>query len=192
MEKSYWNKRYGALNTPWDIGYPSPAITNYLDQINSFEKKILIPGAGNAHEAEYAFKNGFNNTFVLDFASKPLELFEKRNPFFPKDQLLYADFFKHSGSYDLIIEQTFFCALPIHKRKDYVKKMHSLLTPKGKLIGLLFNTQFEKTGPPFGGLKEDYIQLFTPFFNIVTLETCYNSITPRNGNELFFIFENKT
>ncbi|MBX2846521.1 MAG: hypothetical protein KTR13_09960, partial [Saprospiraceae bacterium] len=42
---------------------------------------------------------------------------------------------------------------------------------------------------PFGGSKEEYLSYFEPHFNIKTFEKAYNSILPRQGNELFGIFE---
>ena len=69
--------------------------------------------------------------------------------------------------------------------------MKSLLNPKGRIIGLLFQFPLTEAGPPFGGSKEEYISLFEKDFNLKTLETAHNSIKPREGNELFFIFTKK-
>ena len=63
--------------------------------------------------------------------------------------------------------------------------MHELLAPSGKLVGVLFNFPLNTQGPPFGGSKDEYIGYFEPMFEIKTMETCYNSIGPRMGNELF-------
>jgi hypothetical protein len=70
--------------------------------------------------------------------------------------------------------------------------MHALLKPKGKLVGVLFNTVFEKDGPPFSGTREEYIKYFTPYFNFNKFETCYNSIQPREGKELFINLSRQT
>jgi hypothetical protein len=66
--------------------------------------------------------------------------------------------------------------------------MHSLLSEKGKLFGLLFDFPLTEEGPPFGGSKEEYLNLFSENFTIKTLETAHNSIQPRKARELFFIF----
>lgn len=91
----------------------------------------------------------------------------------------------------MIIEQTFFCALNPSLRNKYAKKMNELLHPKGKIIGLLFQFPLTEDGPPFGGSENEYVKLFSNNFKIKTLETAYNSIKPREGRELFFIFEKK-
>ncbi|RYF89397.1 MAG: SAM-dependent methyltransferase, partial [Chitinophagaceae bacterium] len=101
-----------------------------------------------------------------------------------------GDFFELHEQFDLIIEQTFFCALSPALRVAYVSHMYKLLKEEGKLAGLLFNRSFDG-GPPFGGSKEEYVKLFSPLFEIVTMEACYNSIAPRAGSELFFILKKK-
>ena len=95
------------------------------------------------------------------------------------------DFFRHEGSYDLIIEQTFFCAIPPHRRKEYAEKAASLLKDNGKVTGVLFDTSFEKQGPPFGGNASEYRTVFEPVFIIKTMNECYNSIAQRAGTEVF-------
>lgn len=69
--------------------------------------------------------------------------------------------------------------------------MKSLLNSNGKIAGLLFQFPLTEVGPPFGGSKDEYLQLFENDFEIKTLETAYNSIKPREEKELFFIFTKK-
>ena len=95
------------------------------------------------------------------------------------------DFFELNEKFDFVIEQTFFCAIPISLREAYVKKTHQILSKNGRLVGVLFDTVFEKQGPPFGGSKADYLELFQKSFDIQAMETAKNSIQPRAGRELF-------
>lgn len=190
LDEYYWTDRYQSGNIGWDIGFPSPPILQYLDQIENKDIKVLIPGAGNAYEVEYAFVNGFKNVYLLDFSPEPIEKFKSKNPDFPKDQIFVTDFFKHRGQYDLIIEQTFFCALDPELRLDYVIQMKKLLKSGGKLVGVLFDRKFDFDGPPFGGNKEEYLRYFHSIFEIKTFSPCYNSIPERVGSEFFFILEN--
>ena len=189
--KEYWELKYKNNTTGWDIGAISTPLKAYIDQIQDKNIKILIPGAGNSYEAEYLLKKGFTNITILDIAKQPLLNIEKRLPKFPKENLIHQDFFEHTSSYDLILEQTFFCALDPELRKAYVNKMYSLLNKNGKLAGLLFNFELTNEGPPFGGSLVEFKQLFSTRFIVKTLEECYNSIKPRNGRELFFIFTKK-
>lgn len=185
LEENYWTERYGSGETGWDIGYPSTPIKEYIDQLGDKDIKILIPGAGNAYEAEYFWKRGFKNVWVLDISTLPLEHLKERVPDFPEEQLIHSDFFDHQGEFDLLIEQTFFCALNPELRLDYVKKAAELLKPSGKLVGLLFQVPLNSDRPPFGGSKEDYLKLFGKSFHNIKMETAYNSIPPRQGSELF-------
>jgi len=149
---------------------------------------ILIPGGGNSYEFEYLIHKGFTNVYLLDISSQPIENIKQRLPQIDDSMLICGDFFQHQGQYDLIIEQTFFCALDPAYRTNYVQQMYSLLKPAGKLAGVLFNRQFSFDGPPFGGDKTEYEKLFSDLFFIKTMELCYNSVLPRSGTELFIEF----
>ena len=191
FDKTYWENKYHENATGWDIGYASAPLTDYFNQLRDKKLKILIPGGGNCYEAEYLFEQGFENIFVIDIAEQPLKNLKARFPNFPDHQLIHDDFFNHQGTYDLIVEQTFFCALDPAMRQKYADKIADLLTENGKLAGLLFDFELTEDGPPFGGSTAEYLPLFSQKFTIKKLERCYNSIKPRNGRELFFIFEKK-
>jgi methyl halide transferase len=185
LSPEYWNKRYSEQDISWDIGYPSTPIKEYFDQLADKDLEILIPGCGNAYEAEYLYEKGFKNISLIDISPVAINNFHKRVPGFPKDQLLCENFFDQTRTYDLIVEQTFFCAIDPALRPAYAKKMHELLKPGGKLIGLLFDCKFESKPPPFGGSKDEYVRYFEPYFLFKTFEKAYNSIPPRAGRELF-------
>lgn len=180
----YWSNRYKKNEIQWDCGDITLPIRHYVDQLKDKNIKILIPGCGNAYEAEYLWKIGFHNVNILDFAPEPLINFSKRNTDFPSANLIHADYFLHRGRYDLIIEQTMFCAINPIMREDYAAKSASLLAENGKLVGVLFNREFEG-GPPFGGNQKEYTQLFSRYFREILIEPCYNSIKPRMGSEVF-------
>lgn len=188
--KSYWESRYINNQTDWDAGAITTPLKEYFDQLTDKSIKILIPGAGNGYEAAYLFENGFKNIFVIDIAQQPKEQFFKVNPEFPKQNWIFDDFFNHVGEYDLIVEQTFFCAIPPIQRQQYAEKVHQLLKPNGKLIGVLFDCEFDG-GPPFSGSKIEYVKYFEPLFRLLSFEPCYNSIKPRINRELFIQLQKK-
>jgi SAM-dependent methyltransferase len=191
FDAEFWTKRYLNNETGWDLGEPSAPLKAYIDQLKNKKLNILIPGAGNAYEAEYLFKNGFENVSVIDISEEPLKNIKKRVPEFPASHLILSDFLKLQGQYDLIFEQTFFCALHPSLRNAYATQMHQLLKHGGKLVGVLFTDPLNTSTPPFGATKEEYIACFSTFFNLKVFETCHNSIKPRAGRELFIIFEKK-
>jgi SAM-dependent methyltransferase len=184
LDKEYWNNQYIHNSTGWDLGVVSPPIQTYIDTLQDKNTRILIPGCGNTYEAIYLLEQGFTNITVIDIA--PILVANLKNKF--KDNsnitILLGDFFEHEGNYDLIIEQTFFCALPPTMRQKYSWKMHHLLAKGGKITGLLFNRTFENS-PPFGGSQEEYEHLFNASFDFLQLNICQNSVTPRAGSELF-------
>lgn len=187
LSADYWSSRYQNEKTGWDIGNISTPLKEYIDQLTDKSLKILIPGAGNGHEAEYLHNQGFSNVYVCDLASEALDNLSKRCPSFPKSNLIHSDFFDLKGQYDLILEQTFFCAIDPSKRENYLIKTKELLKDSGKLVGVLFGLEFPFQGPPFGGNQDDYYKLFSTYFKLIKLEPCINSIEPRIGNELFLI-----
>jgi SAM-dependent methyltransferase len=187
----YWNKRYVNGYTGWDVGSISTPLKEYFDQLVNKDIRILIPGSGNGYEAEYLLEKGFRNVFLLDWSELALENFSKRNPYFPEKNPICGNFFEHKNKYDLIIEQTFFCAINPSERKKYAEKIYELLTEKGKLSGLLFNCDFEGNEPPFGGNEVEYKSYFSKLFTFMVFDKCYNSIKQRSGRELFIILEKK-
>jgi|TARA_B110000259_G_scaffold83410_2_gene97380 SAM-dependent methyltransferase len=191
LNKKNWNSRYDTKETGWDIGFVSPPLKEYIDQITDLNIKILIPGCGNAYEAEYLFNKGFKNIFIVDYSQIAISNLIKRIPDFPIFNAVCDDFFNISGQYDLILEQTFFCAIDPKLRNNYAKQISSLLKENGILVGLFFSVPMFSDHPPFGGSKQEYIECFSKLFSINTIEKCYNSIKSRNNKELFFIFNKK-
>jgi methyl halide transferase len=190
-DEDYWNNRYKEGDTGWDMHQVSPPLKEYIDQLTDKAIRILIPGCGSSYEAAYLAEKGFTNIILIDIA--PLLVHQLKEKFSgnPEIDVIKANFFEHSGQYDLILEQTFFCAINYELRPAYVKKMYELLAVNGKLAGLLFNKEFLQNGPPFGGTATEYKRLFENNFNTDIMEPCYNSHTKRAGNEFFIKFTRK-
>lgn len=184
MEKEFWEDRYKNQETGWDLGEISRPIKTYFEQVEDKTLAILIPGCGFGHEASFLFQAGYNNVTIIDISEKAITEFKKRNPTFPHEKIVLGNFFEFEGQFDIIVEQTLFCAINPKDRDKYVSTVFKLLKPKGKLIGLLFDCDFP-AGPPFGGSKSEYLERFSKKFNQISMENCYNSIQPRAGKEVF-------
>jgi len=189
LTKEYWTTRYIENNVPWDAGAITTPVKEYIDQLTNKELKILIPGVGTGYELAYLYQKGFKNVYGLDISEEPIDRFKSLNPHFPSNRLIVDDFFNHTSKYDLIIEQTFFCALQPELRHLYANKINKLLNENGKLAGVLFSFPLTNQGPPFGGSLDEYESLFSKYFTIETLALCYNSIKPRKNKELFIILK---
>ena len=187
LNADFWNNQYKSNTTGWDLGQVSPPIKQYLDQLSNKNLRILIPGCGNTYEAEYLLEQGFTNITLIDIAPDLVERLKIKFASHPHITIVLGDFFTHNGAYDLILEQTFFCAIDPSLRKNYVTAMQQLLAENGKLVGVLFNRDFEQKGPPFGGTKQEYMQLFEFDFELKVMSDCYNSFEKRKDTELFII-----
>ena len=190
FDAAYWQGRYDAARTNWDTGGITPPLQAWFDQLDvRRQPRILIPGAGRAYEAEYLHRAGFAQVFVADIAPAALEAVAGRVADFPADHLLLQDFFALEPSpapFDVIVEQTFFCALDPRLRPAYARQCAHLLRPGGTLMGLLFDVDFGPVQePPFGGSRAEYRAYFSPYFEFRHFETATNSIPPRAGRELF-------
>ncbi len=130
--------------------------------------------------------------FSLDFSKAAIQLFKERVHDFPEGNILEEDFFKHQGTYQLILDQTFFNILIPEYREDYAIKMHELLELNAKLVGLVFNHEFSFQGPPFGLEPQKYSKLLLPYFDLLVFQEATNSIKPRKGREHFLIARCKT
>jgi SAM-dependent methyltransferase len=196
FDAPYWQARYGTPGrTGWDAGRATPPLRAYFDQLAvSQQPRILIPGAGRAYEAEYLHRLGFRHMVVADLAPEPLAELAARVPDFPKENLWLADFFALAPTepFDLLIEQTFFCAIDPSLRPAYARQCAALLRPGGKLVGLLFDTEFAGASePPFGGSRAEYTAYFEPYFHFIHFDTAHNSLPARAGRELFICLQKR-
>lgn len=191
LNKEFWSDRYQTNQAKWDAGEVTTPIKDFIDQLTDKSIRILIPGVGNGHELVYLYEQGFLNVYAIDLAPEPLEEIVKKVPSFPRAQLLQGDFFELEDSFDLILEQTFFCALSPDLREAYAEKMNSLLKNEGLLAGVLFDFPLDQDWPPYGGSLEEYQNIFSKYMKVRKIERAYNSIKPRAGRELFILIEKK-
>lgn len=189
--ESFWNTRWVSAETGWDMKQVSPPLKYFIDNISDKDLKILIPGCGNAYEASYLVDNGFENVTLIDISSHLVSSLRRRLAGKPI-KIIHGNYFEHLGKYDLILEQTFFCAINPKQRGDYVKQAFELLNKNGRIAGVLFNEHFGFVDhPPYLGNEKEYLQLFKPYFDILRMEPCTISIQPRLGNELLVEFQKK-
>lgn len=189
-DSNYWDERYTNNEARWDLKEVSPPIKIYIDSLSNKDWAILIPGCGNAYEAQYLQSRGFTNITLIDFSTVVTDRLKKQFNA-TNVKVINEDFFQHQGVYDLIIEQTFFCAIAPNRREEYVKHCAELLTQKGKIAGLLFNKKRVNEEPPYVATDQEYLNLFSPYFSIKKMEPCTTSIAPRLGSELWIEFEKK-
>ena len=186
LTADYWTQRYQDNNAPWDLGHVSRPLRRIVDNLTDKDLRILIPGGGSGHELVYLHDKGFKNAVLLDWSAEVIGRVRQKSPSLPESATIVEDFFTHEGQYDLILEQTFYCALSPDLRDDYVRQMYNLLVPGGVLTGVLFTFPLTEKGPPFGGSLSAYRERFGQYFEIQTLEACAFSEQDRAGKEAYF------
>ena len=189
----YWDLKYMLNESKWDIGGPTPVFVDWF-QKNKKNKKILIPGAGKGHDAFFLAKSG-HDVYALDFSKEAtnfmLEKSKKNNIDIKILNNNIFDIEKYYGYFDIILEYTFFCAIPPSYRAEYIKTAFNLLNDKGLFIGMLLplNKKINEGGPPFGVNFSETLKMFSRYFKII--ESCDSSLSiePRLGNEKFIHME---
>lgn len=185
LTKEFWDERYQNDDIGWDVGEITTPLKAYFDQLEDKSISILIPGAGNSYEAEYLHNLGFRNVVVIDIAPTVISKFKERVSGFPKPHIIKSNFFELNGRFDIIVEQTFFCAIDKKLRQKYAVQAHKLLKPNGKIVGLMFDAPLNEDHPPFGGSVTEYKTYFTSLFDVQVMDPAYNSIETRMGREIF-------
>jgi SAM-dependent methyltransferase len=188
----YWETRYKTEDSPWDLPEASPPLLHFLRSGIDKRQRILIPGGGRGYELAWMQQQGFEKVKLIDWSSLAIETLKQRHPDIPDSAFICQDFFQHRNQYDLILEQTFFCALPPEMRPRYAAHMAELLSPGGKLAGVWFNFPLTEKGPPFGGNESEYRALLEPYFEIEALHPSEFSHPSRKGKELFILARRKS
>jgi SAM-dependent methyltransferase len=190
-----WQKHYAENDLRWDIETPSPPLIWLWEQKKLTPGRAVIPGCGRGHEVLYFAERGFDVTAV-DFAPGAAAFLEralqdKKNV---SARVLQKDFFalgsEHDGYYDVMFEQTFFCAIHPSRRADYVNTVARLLKSGGLLAALFYETG-EAGGPPFSTTRQDILDVFSMRFQIEFLEKTPHSIERRKDKEWLGLLRNR-
>ena len=195
-EPVFWDERYLKDEAGWDIGSPTPIFQKWSKTLTN-KKKILIPGAGNGHDAIFLSRKK-HNVYALDFSKEAISNINSiSNKHHIKLNIMHLDFFdldnKYFNYFDIILEYTFFCAIPINRRKDYIKLAHRLLKQGGSLVGILLpiDKDIKDDGPPFGIDLSRTINDFSEYFEIVDVLKTPLSVESRMNKEVFIKFMKK-
>jgi methyl halide transferase len=189
-----WQRHYDENDLGWDLGQVAPPFVRMWEEEKLPVGKVLIPGCGRGHEVLFLAGNGFEVTGV-DYSEGAVthlkNALSERNL---EGRVFHQDFFSlddsHDGIYDLVIEQTFFCAISPRERPDYVQNVSRMLKPGGMLVGLFYHTDKEG-GPPYNTTCEDIETNFSEKFKILQLEKETMSAEQRKDKEWLAILKLK-
>ena len=189
-----WQRHYDEDDLGWDLGHVAPPFVDLLDSNIISPCKTLVPGCGRGHEVIFLAENGFDLTAV-DYSIGAVNhlnsvILERKLNI----RVLNLDFFEldstHNRLYDLLIEQTFFCAISPSQRLLYVETVARILQKGGMMAGLFYHTG-QEGGPPFNTTRQDIIKHFSGLFEIRELTQAKNSAEKRKGKEWLAILIKK-
>jgi SAM-dependent methyltransferase len=182
----FWDGRYRSGDMGWDLGVPSPPFVR-LDEAGFITPcRVAVPGCGRGWEVAYLAERGYRVTGI-DFAPGAIAAARERLADAGADaELVQADLFDLpealEGAFDLVLEQTCYCAIDPARRPDYVDVAHRLLAPGGRLIGLFYACKGEG-GPPFTTHPDEVRTLFEERFEVRSLALTPHSHPRRAGEE---------
>jgi SAM-dependent methyltransferase len=187
---AFWDVRFEAEFTPWDQGAVPGCLATYVKR-HPQPASVLIPGCGAAHEIRLFLECGWP-VAAIDFS--PAAVAHAKNHLGALGAYVHeADFFApgpHMQSISVIYERAFLCALPLHLRTAWAKRVAELLPPGGRLIGFFFFDQSEK-GPPFGINRETLNNLLTPSFELLEEIAPTDSIPVFAGKERWQVWQKR-
>ncbi len=190
---SFWDEKYLNDEANWDLKSPTPA---WKDLISSGKLihpcKLLVVGSGKGYDAIFSAKSGYE-VAALDFSPTAIsiskDLAKKENA---EILFLQNDIFKlneYSEKFEAVFDYVTFCAISPTRRNEYIKKIYELLKWDGKFIILLFPIDERKGGPPFSININEFIKETSKHFKLEYFSRNINSIKPRRGKEVLFIFK---
>ncbi len=191
LTPEFWGGRYQTGETGWDLGTPSPPLM-HLHQSGQIEPcRVVVPGCGRGWEVTWLAAQGYTVTGV-DFSAEALAIVDLRaRAEGLKVTLVQSDVLAPvaalHGQFDLVFEQTCYCAIDPLRRADYVTAMHRLLIPGGTLAGLFYACKGDG-GPPFTTTPEAVREQFSAHFEVGQLALTDHSHERRSGEEWLGLF----
>jgi SAM-dependent methyltransferase len=180
-QPDFWNTRYTAARTPWDLGGVPAALRSFLARAE--RGRVLIPGCGSGYEVQAFHDAGFEVT-AIDFS--PAAVQRAARILGPLQRcVIEDDFFTHDfrgQKFDLIYERTFLCSLPPARWPAYAKRMAELLA-KGKVLAGIFLYGNEPDPPPYPLTEAQALELLGSDFELIRSEPVSDSLPLFSGME---------
>jgi SAM-dependent methyltransferase len=175
----------------WDGGGVPRALTEFLTR-HPRGGKALVPGCGSGYEIRALAAAGWD-ALGLDFS--PAAVARARAILGPllAERVRAADFFTHpfpAGSFDLVYERTFLCALPPAEWPAYARRMAELAKSGGVLCGFFFFGP-EAEPPPYPVAPAELDRLLGPAFARVADEPVVDSLPLYAGKERWQVWQRR-
>lgn len=166
-----WDKAYQEGVTPWNKGYASPPIAQWLQE-HDLKGEGLVLGCGLGHDVRLlaSYSSQVTGMDISKTAiSKAQEMAVVNN-----ESYIVADYFKldqdYNQRFDWVVEHTFFCAITPNLRFSYVENLVKVLKPKGYFLAVFFlkdPSDLNSEGPPYKMDREVIGEYFGKDFDIL-------------------------
>lgn len=192
-DPNFWAEHYQSDDDPpWQIPEACPPAMALIDAEEELSpeagRSVIVVGCGRGLESAALHERGFQVT-AIDLCPAAIDQARARYPAAINYQV--ADVLDPPealiGGFDLLLEQTCFCAIDPIDRDRYVVGAHRLLRPGGSLVGVFYEVENDG-GPPFRTELEEVRSRFAPRFAIRRLARAENSTARREGRELLAWF----
>jgi SAM-dependent methyltransferase len=153
--KGFWNSRYEQQLTRWDLGEVSEPVQRLVEGFFPPSGQVLVPGCGRGYEVIWLERRGYRVTAV-DFADEAIRfLAEQAAEHRVQPEILQQDIFllpaQFNSRYDVLLEQTCFCAIDPSLRDDYEQLAYRVLKPGGQLLGVFMEVDAAAADPAYEG-----------------------------------------
>jgi SAM-dependent methyltransferase len=180
-DKAYWDARYRAGETAWDLGGPCPVFVSLLDSpLAPPRGRVAFPGCGAGHDVRLFLERGYD-AVGFDFATRP-----------PGLPVVAIDVFelgrRYPEAFDAVVEYTCYCAIDPRRRAEYAASLRGALRPGGLLVALAFPVEEREEGPPYGIDEKEIAGVLGAGLELLHFETPTSSVEPRRGRERLALF----
>ncbi len=200
-----WEQRYEDGNMPWEKGYASPPLKEWIETsafagtILPLRGEMLVPGCGWGHDVRLLASVSSPEAHIIgmDLAKSAVRGARSRTPAedFPQVSYVLSDFLKpaevevHAPAdrFDCVFEHTLFCAINPDRRDQYVESVKSFVKPGGLYVAVWYLNPGRdpgETGPPFGVSRQELETRFAGAFSLVDQLDPSRSYPGREGREL--------
>lgn len=188
-----WGQRYRDEQMPWDRGKAHAYLQARIDSGELAPPRAgatcLVPGCGRGHDALALAQAGWKVTAVdivadvgTDFGVRLAGLGGE----FVVGDALRPD----RGSFDLVWEHTFLCAIAPYQRKAWGEMVRASVRPGGQFAALIFpgDKPAELGGPPWGYDLKRLQAWIGPQFELESSEVVDPEIEPRSWKQTIALF----